>query len=165
MPSSFRLRTGAIAKLAAAGSAALLLAAAPALAATPDAELASARPVIDAVNADWIPAMQAHDGGRIAAAYAEDGLFVLPDGKVVAGRAQVAALMQKRFTPGFRVVSGGLTQDGLGYAQGGLIIEWGHGGLTYADASGRTHTSSGPYLTVWKRDGAGDWKIIRNLAF
>lgn len=140
------------------------LAAAPAHAASSEQELASARPVIEAANADWIPAMQAHDAARIASAYAEDGLFILPDGKVIAGRAAVEALTQKRFTPGFKVLSGGLTQDGLTYADG-VIIEWGHGGLTSTDASGQTRTSSGPYLTVWKRDAAGQWRIIRNLVF
>jgi uncharacterized protein (TIGR02246 family) len=146
--------------------AALLLAwPAVGLAATPEEEIASARPVIEAANADWIPAMRAHDARRIASAYAEDGLFVLPDGKVLAGRAAIEAATEKRFTPGFKVLAGGLTQDGLGYGEGGLVIEWGHGGLTSTDATGQTRTSSGPYLTVWKRDDAGRWRIVRNLVF
>lgn len=151
-------------RLAALVPALLVLAVGPAEAAPPEQELASARPVIEAANADWIPAMQAHDARRIAAAYADDGLFILPDGKVIAGRAAVEALTQRRFTPGFKVLSGGLTQDGLTYT-GGVIIEWGHGGLTSTDATGQTRTSSGPYLTVWKRDAAGQWRIIRNLVF
>lgn len=143
----------------------IALAAGAAQAATPDEELASARPVIEAANTGWVPAMRAHDARRVAEAYAEDGLFILPDGRVIVGRAAVQAATEKRFAPGFKVLSGEIKQDGLSSASGGLIIEWGHGGLTSTDATGQTRTSSGPYLTVWKRDASGQWKIIRNLVF
>jgi uncharacterized protein (TIGR02246 family) len=133
--------------------------------AAPDAEIASARPAIEAANDGWIPAMNAHDAASIASAYAEDGLFVLPDGTTIRGKAAIQALMEKRYTPGFKVLGGGLVQDGLRSIQSGLILEWGHGGLTSTDATGKTRTSSGPYMTVWKRDPAGQWKIIRNLVF
>ena len=143
----------------------IALAAGVAQAATPEEELASARPVIEAANTDWVPAMKAHDAKRVAEAYAENGLFILPDGRVIVGRAAIEAATEKRFTPGFKVVSGEIKQDGLGYAAGGLIIEWGHGGLTSTDDTGKTRTAAGPYMTVWKRDGSGQWKIIRNLVF
>lgn len=143
----------------------ITLAAGVAQAATPEEELASARPVIEAANADWVPAMKAHDGARVAAGYAEDGLFILPDGGVIKGKAAIEAATVKRFTPGFKVLDGAIVQDGLRYVQGGLVLEWGHGGLTSTDDSGKTRTAAGPYMTVWKRDGSGQWKIIRNLVF
>jgi uncharacterized protein (TIGR02246 family) len=136
-----------------------------AIAATPEAELASARPVILAVNADWVPAMKAHDARRVAAPYADDAVFVVPDGQVLRGRAAIETATEARFKPGREVVSGGLQQDGLTFGGAGLIYEWGHGGLTVRDADGQTHSTSGPYLTVWKRDAAGQWRIVRNLAF
>lgn len=151
-------------KIALATALGLLLTTA-ASAETPDQELAAARPTIAAVNADWVPAMQAGDAHRIAQAYAEDGVFVLPDGRVLAGRAAVEAAMQARFRPGVTYLGGGLTQDGVVSAAPGLIFEWGHGGIASRDAQGKTHTSSGPYLTVWKRGADGRWAIIRNMAF
>jgi uncharacterized protein (TIGR02246 family) len=151
--------------MSAIGFAAAIVACAPAHAATPAEEIASARPIIEAANADWVPAMQAHDAARIAAAYAKDGVFVLPDGRVLSGRAAIEAAMKARFMPGVTFPGGGLHQDGLAYAEGGLIFEWGHGGITSRDALGQGHTSEGPYLTVWKRGATGRWEIIRNMAF
>jgi ketosteroid isomerase-like protein len=38
-------------------------------------------------------------------------------------------------------------------------------GLTSLDAAGRPVISGGPYLTAWRRDADGHWKIVRNIAF
>lgn len=146
-------------------AAACALAAAPcAWATTPEEEIAAARPTILAANADWVTAMQAHDARTIAAPYAEDGVFVLPDGRVLAGRAAIERAMAARFKPGVSITGGALHEDGITYVGDGLIYEWGHGGLTSRDATGHTHTSNGHYLTVWKRGGSGRWEIVRNMA-
>lgn len=136
-----------------------------ATAATPDEEIAAARPTILAANADWVTAMQAGDARTIAAPYAGDGVFVLPDGRVLAGRAAIEQAMAQRFKPGVTITGGALHEDGITSVGDGLIYEWGHGGLTSRDASGLTHTSDGHYLTVWKRSGSGRWEIVRNMAF
>ncbi len=132
---------------------------------TPEADLASAKPVIAAANADWLPAMEAGDAHRVVAAYADDGLFILPDGKIIAGRAAIEAATRARFAPGTKITGGVLQQDGISVAGDGLIYEWGHGGTTRVDAKGESHTSSSSYLTVWRRNPAGAWQIIRNLVF
>jgi uncharacterized protein (TIGR02246 family) len=147
-----------------AAFAVLLSAAVPAVAAPDD--LASATVVIDRVNADWLPAMQAKDGPRIAAAYAPDGVFILPNGEALAGRAAVADFYDKRLaTPGVKILDGAIHREGLARAADGLVYEWGRGESTVQTAAGQTVKSGGPYLTVWKRDAAGRWQILRNLAF
>lgn len=141
-----------------------LVSATPALAAPDD--IAAATPVIDAVNADWLPAMQAKDGDRIAAAYAPDGVFVLPDGQSLKGRAAVAEFYHKQLTtPGVKILAGRIDREGLAQAGDGLLYEWGHGESKAQLPSGQVRESRGPYLTVWKRDAAGHWAIARNLAF
>jgi uncharacterized protein (TIGR02246 family) len=138
--------------------------ASPALAAPDD--IAAATATIDAVNADWLPAMQARDGERIAAAYAPDGVFVLPNGDSLKGRAAVAEFYRRQLaTPGVKVLDGRIRREGLAQAGDGLLYEWGHGESTVQTASGQVRTGGGPYLTVWKRDAAGHWAIARNLAF
>jgi uncharacterized protein (TIGR02246 family) len=142
---------------------ALVLAlAAPAAAAD---NLASARATIARANAEWLPAMQAHDADRVAEPYAADGVFVLPNGQTIVGRAAVADFYRKQLAGGRRILKGGVHTDGLGEAAGGLVIEWGHGGLTSVDAAGKETTSSGPYMTVWKKGADGRWAIVRNLIF
>lgn len=137
----------------------------PALAGAAEEDLASAKPVIEATNSDWVGAMQAGDAARVVAPYADNGLFILPDGTVLAGRAAIEAFTQKRFVPGTRITEGRIQQDGIGANGDGLVYEWGHGGLTKVDAAGKTTQSWGSYLTVWRRDTSGKWQIIRNLTF
>ena len=122
-----------------------------------------ARATIEAANADWIPALKRHDADAIAAAYADDGVFVTATGDVFRGRAAVAQLMHDRFATMGAVVSGSLVQDGVS-RQGSLIYEWGHADLELARAGAAPQHSRGRYLTVWQQGPAGRWQIIRNLS-
>lgn len=159
-------------KILAAAAAALAFAtvrsyAAPADAPSPDntadAQLiASAKPAIDAVNADWLPALRRRDAKAIAAAYADNGVFVSAGGESVVGREAIEQLYRARIERIHRVVGGDIVQEGMA-TSGGLIYEWGHASLDTEQADG-THTSGGGgYLTVWQRDAHGVWRIVRNL--
>jgi uncharacterized protein (TIGR02246 family) len=136
-----------------------------AIAATPEQDLAAAKPAIDAANADWIPAMQAGDIHRATAPFADDAMFILSDGKTYVGRAAIDAFLKDRTVPGTKITGGAVQQEGLTLGRDGLIYEWGHSGMTKVDAKGESKTSSGLYLTVWQRNAAGQWLIIRNLNF
>ncbi|HEY3949111.1 SgcJ/EcaC family oxidoreductase [Phenylobacterium sp.] len=145
------------------GAAALALTVPPALAAPND--LAAAKPAIDKANADWIGAMRARDARALAAPYAEDGVFVLSDGREIVGRKAIIDFYRQRMANVGQVLGGGIHHDGMTLARDGLIYEWGHGGATTLDKAGKRTTSDGPYLTVWKRGADGRWAIIRNLVF
>lgn len=139
-----------------------LLFAAALAAATPEcsAQVAEAQPAIDHANNDWLRAMNAGDAKAIAAAYADDGLFLLPDGKVLVGRTAVEAFYAGRDTAG-TPIEGGITSLGVACGEGGLLYEWGEGEVR---AQGSDVRRVAPYLTVWRKVG-GQWKIVRNLAF
>jgi len=142
---------------------AALLQASPS-AAPPPPVPADARAAIARANDDWLGAMQRQDAKAMVEPYAEDGVFVLATGTAVTGRAAIEQLMRERFRTGGRIVSGRLHQDDLVTA-GSMIYEWGHAELEVARPPGQGPTRSiGRYLTVWKRDGAGNWRIIRNLS-
>jgi len=143
---------------------ALVLAAGPALSA-PKSSVDEARPTIAKANADWLPAMQAADAARVTEPYANDGVFVLPNGQAVVGKTAIEAMYRKSLSGGRKVVGGDIHQDGLREAAGGLILEWGHAGTTRLDAAGKRTTSAGPYMTVWKKGADGRWAIVRNLVF
>lgn len=149
-------------------AAALALASQPAVAAPNDSAaktLAEAKPTIDKANAEWLPAMRAKDPAALAAAYAEDGAFILADGREISGRAAIIDFYRQQVANLGEVLEGGIHQDGMTLALDGLIYEWGHGGATIADKAGKRSTSGGPYLTVWKRQADGRWMILRNLVF
>ena len=127
--------------------------------------VASALPTIDAADADWLPAMKAGDAVRLAEAYAPDAVFVTPDGKVVVGHDAIVELYRARAAARRQVIAGGIQRLGARYGGYGLVYEWGKGGATTIGLDGAKSTREGPYLTVWKRDEAGAWRIIRNMAF
>ena len=129
----------------------------------PEDLLAQARPTIEAANSDWVPAMKRKDAKAIASFYAEDGVLVAPNGKALQGREAVEASYAKAMTPGFKLLGGGIVQDGVVLVPGPAIYEWGHADVEI-ERDGKTVRSSGNYLTVWKRNAAGKWEISRNLA-
>jgi uncharacterized protein (TIGR02246 family) len=122
-----------------------------------------ARATIEAANAEWLPALKAGDAAKIAAPYAEDGIFVTATGTTVTGRQAVAQLMRDRIAQMGRVVTGELVQDGL-TRQGSLIYEWGHATLQLAREGAAPAESRGRYLTVWRQAASGRWEISRNLS-
>lgn len=124
-----------------------------------------ALPTIAHADSDWLGAMTAHDAERIVSAYSRDGMFVTASGTVIRGRDSIAALYRRRFGTIVHVTAGGIDREGLQSVNDTLVYEWGHGRLTFTDSSGTTHSSRGPYLTVWRRESDGAWRIIRNLVF
>ncbi len=125
----------------------------------------SALPTIARADSEWLGAMRAHDAAQIVAPYARDGMFVTATGTVVRGRDSIAALYRRRFGTIVRVVGGGIDREGMQSVNDTLVYEWGHGRLTFTDSAGTTHASRGAYLTVWRRESDGVWRIIRNLVF
>jgi len=142
----------------------LVLQTSPAPAAAADAVPADARAAIARANKDWLPAMRRQDAKAIAEVYAEEGVFVLPNGDSVKGRAAIEQLMRDRFSHTGPVIGGTLEQDNL-VAAGSMIYEWGHAEI---EIGGRANLSASRvtarYLTVWQRDASGRWRIIRNLS-
>lgn len=120
---------------------------------------------IVAADSEWLDAMRQHNAARIVAPYDEQGVFITGNGTAIRGRDLIADLYRTRFHNIVRVLSGGIVQEGTRAVNDSLVIEWGHGGMTYTDSTAAEHASYGPYLTVWRRNRTGKWLIIRNLVF
>jgi ketosteroid isomerase-like protein len=128
--------------------------------------LAAARPEIDAANRDWVTGFRQHNVDLIAAAYADSGLFIAPDGAVTVGRAAIRRMYEVRLAGMSAARDGAVIRDGSVVGAAGLVYEWGHAWLEFAsDASGGAPVRrGGDYLTVWQRQQDGHWRIVRNLA-
>lgn len=125
---------------------------------------ASAAPAIGEANGDWFRAMKAGDAEALSAAYADDGVFVGPDGTAFRGRAAVRDLYASRTKGGPELLAGHIESLGRACGGEGLVFEWGRGALSFRGPDGQVRTRGGPYLTAWKRIG-GQWRIVRNMAF
>jgi ketosteroid isomerase-like protein len=132
---------------------ALIGAAAEAGAGSDDLEAA----IRDGNNA-WIAGMKSGDPERATAPYAADVLDCGPKGDCVNGREAVVAKFKARFAKSgaaksASVRSAGHTRDGE------FAYEW--GAADFTDADGKTYT--GRFLTVWRHEPDGSWKICRNI--
>jgi ketosteroid isomerase-like protein len=115
-----------------------LLALAAAAGPSCEASLASARPAIEHANGDWIRALRAGDAAALAEAYADDGVFVLPDGRSVNGREAVRALYAARAAKAAQIVDGGIHSLGQACGSGGLVYEWGEAKCEPGPPKGRS---------------------------
>jgi uncharacterized protein (TIGR02246 family) len=116
---------------------------------------------IAAANSEWGPAMQAGEIEPIVRAYTDDGVFVAVDGSSIRGKAAIGDFYRDRFrknglAAGTRIEPKRVILDGY------LAYETGYGEVTYTK-DGKPVTGGGPYLTVWKKQSDGDWRILRNV--
>jgi uncharacterized protein (TIGR02246 family) len=116
---------------------------------------------IAAANSEWGPAMQAGEIEPIVRAYMDDGVFVAIDGSSIRGKAAIADFYRERFRKnGFAL--GTKIAPRRVVVDGDLSYEWGYGEVTVSK-DGKPVTAGGPYLTVWRKQSDGDWKILRNV--
>ena len=123
-----------------------------------------AKKQIDAVNADWVIAMEAGDAHRASQGFAEDAIFVGQTGQVMTGRAAYEAVLRDRFAKGLKFTRGWVKQTDARYVDS-EVVEWGHSSLIGVDAQGHEARREGLYVAVWKQGKDGNWKIVRNLSF
>ncbi|HXE30724.1 MAG TPA: DUF4440 domain-containing protein [Terriglobales bacterium] len=114
---------------------------------------------IHAGNQAWITGMKTGQVQPIAATYTSDALDCDPAGACRQGRAAIAAALQARLVSLGRATTAAVTSQGS-VQRGDFVYEWG----TATAAFPRERRISGSYLTVWRRQPDGSWKIFRNLA-
>jgi uncharacterized protein (TIGR02246 family) len=123
-----------------------------------DPKLAAA---IGKANSEWAEAMKTGDAATIAAPYAEDGVFVRLDGSCVKGRASIETMYRERFAASGLASETKIESKNL-VVDGEMAYESGYGEATMKK-EGKAATSGGRFLTVWRRQAGGDWKILRNI--
>ena len=128
--------------------------------------VASARPDIEAANADWVPGLQTRDADRIVSAYADTGVFVTADGQSIRGRGAIAAMYRARFPRLAPRLSGQVTPLRIWAMSSDLVVEVGHAWLEQdsGEPGAKPVRGGGAYVTVWQRQADGRWRIARNAA-
>ena len=118
---------------------------------------------VAAANSEWAEAMKTGDARVIAAPYADNGIFVFPDGRTIVGRAAVEQMYRSRFDKRGLAVSTSIDSKGI-QRDGELAYEWGTAAIGMRDGD-KIVSAGGRYLTVWQRQGDASWQIVRNLVF
>ncbi len=134
--------------------------AAPAVA--PGAEtLADVRRAIDRGNAQWSEGWLKGDAAMVAAIFADDGVQLSSSGKIIKGREQIRERQQAAMQgndPGVKVT---VTTVNV-WLDGDTAYETGKYKYEYKE-KGKPGVDEGRYVTIWKRQKDGSWKLSMDM--
>jgi ketosteroid isomerase-like protein len=100
-----------------------------------------------------------HDADKFVSFFAEDASFLPPDMPIAQGTESIRATASQMLAiPGFNVSWKATKADVSGSADLGYTL--GTYQLTTNDAAGKPVNSVGKYVTVWKKQADGQWKVV-----
>jgi len=117
---------------------------------------------VAAADAAWMNAYAAKDVGKSVAFYDEHGSMLAPNAPIATGKDALTKAIASAFAiPGYALVwhlrKLGIARSGeLGYTSGSYDF-------SCQDASGKTISDKGKYLTVWKKQADGSWKVLFDM--
>jgi len=126
-----------------------------------DSAVADARKAVDKGNAQWVESWDKADASLIAALFAADGVMLSRNGMFFKGPDQVLEHMKKVFEAAGKGVKATVTTVDL-WLDGNTAYETG----TYSYKSqqdGKPVNEEGRYVTIWKRQSDGSWKISSDM--
>jgi ketosteroid isomerase-like protein len=91
---------------------------------------------------------------------AEDGILLPPGSPILAGREAIRKYLGPRFeTPGFTLRWAPVDA----FASGGLGYTYGVSKGSRTDEDGKTVVSYGKYVTIWKKQRGGAWRVALHI--
>ena len=127
----------------------------------PAAALTEARRAIDKGNAQWIEAWDKADASLLARLFAEDGILLGRNGKIFKGPQQIFERQKPVMEGAGKGVKVTVTTVDL-WLDGETAYETGKYSYKYQE-KGKPVTEEGRYVTIWKRQSDGSWKIIVDM--
>ncbi|MDQ6894730.1 MAG: SgcJ/EcaC family oxidoreductase [Acidobacteriota bacterium] len=116
---------------------------------------------IEKGNSQWVEGFKRGDPSLVAEAFAPDAVNVGKDGTADVGRDAIRERTRK-----YLETSGPATSAradiGDFVISGDLAYEWGTSDARFAGKPGGPAKRAGRYLTCWKKQPDGSWKIFRN---
>jgi len=112
---------------------------------------------IRAADAAWLKVYSAKDLEKSVAFCDEQGSMLAPNAPIATGKAAIAKMIAGDFAFGdlvWHADKAGVSRSGdLGYTSGTYKF-------SFKDPSGRPAVDNGKYLTVWKKQADGSWKVL-----
>lgn len=123
---------------------------------------ASDEAAIRSASAGWSKAAQAKDLDKSTAVFADDGIAMYPKMPILEGKDAIRKGWQQMLSapgPGLTFAT-----SGIEVARSGDIA-WEHGKYEYAtaDKKGIVSIEKGKYVTVWKKQPDGSWKVAADI--
>jgi uncharacterized protein (TIGR02246 family) len=123
--------------------------------------LADVRRAIDKGNAQWSEGWAKGDAAMVAAVFADDGVQLAGDGKIIKGRQQILErqkVAMQGADPGVKVT---VTTVNV-WLDGDTAYETGKYKYEYTE-KGQPGKDEGRYVTIWKRQHDGSWKLSMDM--
>jgi uncharacterized protein (TIGR02246 family) len=123
---------------------------------------AEAKRAIDKGNAEWIEAWEKGDPEMLAAIFADDGVMLSQGGKVFKGRQQILERQKEAMQSVTRPIKVSVITVKI-WLDGDVAYETGKYKYQYTE-KGTPTTEEGRYVTMWKRQRDGSWKLSMDMA-
>jgi uncharacterized protein (TIGR02246 family) len=125
------------------------------------ADAATVREAIDSANARFIDGSKRGDANAVAANYADDAIVMMPNMTSWRGRDAVrrgiANSVRRATVKDLSLKTGDVA------VAGEVAVETGTYEMTVQPKGGKEIKDKGKYVTVWKRQPGGSWKIVRDI--
>lgn len=132
-----------------------------ATAAPPVVDVAAVKQTIEQTNAKMIDALQRADTTTMLANYDNDAVVMMSGQPAWRGRSEIAAAGSRMFQAvKFSDVKFNSTSVDVA---GDYAIETGTYEMTTTEAGKKPVPDKGKYLTVWKKQADGSWKVYRDI--
>lgn len=119
-----------------------------------------ANAIIENANSNWNAAFNAKDIEKLTAIYAEQATLSAGDGKVLAGREQIADLFQSFFDNGLHNHQ---IETVATYASKGQISQLANWSADVENEAGETVTYKGVLMTVLQKNADGEWQVASHI--
>jgi len=115
---------------------------------------------IRGLESEMLKAAQAKDAAKFASFYTEDASLMAPNAPIATGPAAIRKSWDQTFALPGVVLTFSTTKlevsGTLGYTQG-------HYQFTVNDPQGKPVTDSGKYVTVYRKQADGMWKLVADI--
>lgn len=130
--------------------------------AAPATDPAAVRRTIDSVNVALADALQKEDAAAHNAFYAPDGMAMMANTPASKGRDAIREHAAGMFA-GVDLTDVKFTTEDVDVS-GDMAVETGSYAMTVTPKGAKPMADKGKYITVWKRQADGTWKIYRDIA-
>lgn len=121
-----------------------------------------AKRAIDKGNAQWIEAWEKGDPEMVAAIFTDDAVMLSQGGGVFKGRQQILERQKEAMQSVTRPIKVSVVTVKI-WLDGHTAYETGKYKYEYTE-KGKPTTEEGRYVTMWKRQGDGSWKLSMDMA-
>jgi uncharacterized protein (TIGR02246 family) len=114
-------------------------------------------------DSEWLKAVQAKDVNKVLSFYRDDAAWLLRDTPPIRGKDNIQATWSGFFgMPGSWIqwdprTANVSTSGDLGYSEGTYEMR-------YSDQQGKPVVQKGSYVTIWKKDADGAWKLAVDIS-